>query len=55
VFDNVIQQTIANASYAEIKDLALSQIDKIPEVKEWDADVYEMAVNIPVQHVVFSL
>jgi hypothetical protein len=47
VFDNVIQQH-PNASYAEIKDLAISQIDKIPEVKKWDADVYEMAVNIPV-------
>lgn len=48
VFDNVIKDH-SNASYAEIKDLALSQIDKIPEVKEWDAGVYEMAVNIPVQ------
>lgn len=48
VFDNVVKDH-ANASYAEIKDLALSQIDEISEVKEWDAAVYEMAVSIPVQ------
>jgi len=48
VFDNVIKDN-ANASYAEIKDLTLSQIGTISEVSKWDADVYEMAVNIPVQ------
>jgi len=47
VIEKVIKQN-ASASYAEIKDVAIQEIEKIPEVKEWDSEVYEMAVDIPV-------
>lgn len=47
VLDQVIKNNAA-ASYAEIKDITISEISKIPEVSEWEPAIVEMAVNIPV-------
>jgi hypothetical protein len=47
VFQGVINNH-GDASYAEIKDFAINQIEEIQEVQNWDEELYEMAVDIPV-------